>query len=32
VVESMVWKTVQEDLAPLLAVAVAELAALDADK
>jgi uncharacterized protein with HEPN domain len=32
VVEAIVWKTVQEDLAPLLAVALAEIAALDVDK
>jgi uncharacterized protein with HEPN domain len=29
VVESIVWQTVQEDLAPLLAVVVAEIDALD---
>ena len=32
VVESIVWKTVQEDLAPLLAVVVAEIDALDHDQ
>jgi len=32
VVESIVWKTVQEDLAPLLAVVVAEIDALDPDQ
>jgi len=32
VVESIVWKTVHEHLPPLLAVATAELAALEADQ
>jgi uncharacterized protein with HEPN domain len=32
VAASIVWKTLQEDLAPLLAAALAEIAALDADK
>jgi uncharacterized protein with HEPN domain len=32
VVESIVWKTIQEDLAPLLAVVLAEIAALDSNK
>ena len=32
VVEAIIWKTVQEDLAPLLAVVVAEIEALDSDQ
>ena len=32
VVNSIVWKTIQEDLAPLLAVVLAEIAALDSNK
>jgi hypothetical protein len=32
VVEAIVWKTLQEDLAPLLAAALAEIDTLDAGR